>query len=56
MFLFSTLSGVKDLPIIQSMPIEYSVSDHYPVYAVIDFKNNLPLCANVIVLSDCNFI
>ena len=36
----------KDLPIIQSMPIEYSVSDHYPVSAVIDLKNNLPWCAN----------
>ena len=30
----------------QSMPIEYSVSDHYPVYAVIDLKNNLTWCAN----------
>ena len=28
------------------MPIEYSVSDHYPVYAVIDLKNNLTWCAN----------
>ena len=36
----------KDLPIIQSIPIEYSVSDHYPVYAVIDLKNILAWCAN----------
>ena len=37
----------KDLPVIQSMLVEYSVSDHYPaVYAVIDLKNNITWCAN----------
>ena len=28
------------------MPIKYSASNHYPVYAVIDLENNITLSAN----------
>ena len=30
----------NDLPVLHSVPINYGISDHFPVFAVLDLKNS----------------